>query len=198
MGAMPQPLSPAANPAHVAFAPLTEADLPLLHDWLNAPHVVAGYSRVSSTQEDVAARYGPRIRGEVPIRGFVAKVGDHPIGYLQAYRVADFQDYAATVGGGFADAVAIDVLIGEVEYTRRGLGPRVIAAALDEIVWTSYPASTCVATPRADNTASVRAFAKAGFAVVRTIRSADGVPEVLMVRQRTRAAGAQDATARRP
>ena len=184
MGAMPQTLSPAANPAHVAFAALTDADLPLLHDWLNAPHVVAGYSRVSSTQEDVAAKYGPRIRGEVPIGCFVAKVGDRPIGYLQVYRVADFPDYAATVGGGFDDAVAIDVLIGEVEYTRRGLGPRVIAAALDEIVWTSYPAAACVATPRADNTASLRAFAKAGFAVVRTVRSPDGVPEVLMERRR--------------
>lgn len=196
---MPVALTPAANLAHVTFAPLGEPDLPLLHAWLNAPHVVAGYSRVSTSREDVAAKYGPRITGEVPVRGFVASVADHPIGYVQVYRVADFPDYAATVVD-FDDAVAIDVLIGEVEYTRRGLGPRVIAAAVDEIVWSSFTAASCIATPRADNTASLRAFAKAGFALVRTIRTADGVPELLMERRRAPLPGdLEDAvTARRP
>jgi len=176
---MPAALFPAGNPAHVTFAPLIEANLALLHEWLNAPHVVAGYSRVSSSREDVVARYGPRIAGEVPVRGFVASVAEHPVGYVQVYRVADFPDYAATVVD-FDGAVAIDVLIGEVEYTRRGLGPRVIAAAVDEIVWPSFPTASCIATPRADNTASLRAFAKAGFALVRAIRTPDGVPELLM------------------
>ncbi len=176
-------ISSAGNLAHVTFAPLGETDLALLHAWLNAPHVVAGYSRVSTSLEDVAAKYGPRITGEVPVRGFVASVVDHPMGYVQVYRVADFPDYAATVVD-FDDAVAIDVLIGEIEYTRRGLGPRVIAAAVDEIVWASFAAPSCIATPRADNTASLRAFAKAGFALVRTIRTADGVPELLMERRR--------------
>ncbi len=194
---MPAVLSPSANLAHVTFAPLGEPDLPLLHGWLNAPHVVAGYSRVSTTREDVAAKYAPKITGEVPVRGFVASVVDHPIGYVQVYRVADFPDYAAMVAD-FDDAVAIDVLIGEVEYTRRGLGPRVIAAAVAEIVWPSFAAARCIATPRADNTASLRAFGKAGFALVRTIRTADGVPEVLMERRRAPlAADDEPATDRR-
>ncbi len=181
---MPAALSPAGNLAHVTFAPLGEPDLALLHAWLNAPHVVAGYSRVSTSHDDVAAKYGPRITGAVPVRGFVASVADTPIGYVQVYRVADFPEYAATVVG-FDGAVAIDVLIGEIEYTRRGLGPRVIAAAVDDIVWASFAAESCIATPRADNTASLRAFAKAGFALVRTIRTPDGVPELLMERRRT-------------
>jgi RimJ/RimL family protein N-acetyltransferase len=193
---MPAVLSPAGNLAHVTFAPLGEADLPLLHGWLNAPHVVAGYSRVSTSREDVAAKYGPKITGEVPVRGFVASVVDHPIGYVQVYRVVDFPDYKAMVAD-FDDAVAIDVLIGEVEYTHRGLGPRVIAAAVDEIVWPSFAAARCIATPRADNTASLRAFGKAGFALVRTIRTADGVPELLMERRRS-PPPAESATDRRP
>lgn len=173
----------AGNLAHAQFAPLSEADLPLLHRWLNAPHVVAGYSRVHTTPEDVVAKYGPKIAGTVPVRGFIASVAGRPIGYVQTYHVADFPDYAAAVGE-FRDAVAIDVLIGDIEYTGRGLGPRVIAAAVDEIVFPSCAAASCVATPRADNTASVRAFGKAGFVLVRSIRTAEGETELLMERRR--------------
>jgi RimJ/RimL family protein N-acetyltransferase len=175
--------SVAGNPAHVRFAALSEADLPLLHGWLNAPHVVAGYSRVATSPEDVVAKYGPRIAGTEPVRGFVAAVDERAIGYVQAWRVADFPVYAKAVGE-LPGAVAIDVLIGEVEYTRRGIGPRVIAAAVEEIVWMAFDAATCIATPRAGNTASLRAFAKAGFVLLRTIRTADGDSELLLERRR--------------
>jgi aminoglycoside 6'-N-acetyltransferase len=173
----------AGNLAHVRFAALAEADLPLLHGWLNAAHVVAGYSRVHSTPEDVAAKYGPRIAGTEPVQGYVASVEGHPLGYVQVYRVADFPDYAATVGE-FADAVAIDVLIGEVEWTGRGLGPRVIAAAVEELVFPAHAAKRCIATPHAGNSASLRAFAKAGFVEVRRINAPGGDAEVLMERRR--------------
>lgn len=180
---MPDTLPIAGNSAHVLFAPLVEADLPLLHGWLNAPHVIAGYSRVHTTPEDVAAKYGPRIAGTVPVRGYIASAAGRPLGYVQTYRVLDFPDYAALLGE-FADAVAIDALIGEIEYTGRGLGPRVIAAAVAKLVFPPYGGERCVATPRADNTASLRAFAKAGFALVRGIRTAEGDAEMLMVRTR--------------
>lgn len=181
--ALPGTAAIARNPAHVSFAPLAEADLPLLHAWLNASHVIAGYSRVHTTPGDVAAKYGPRIAGTVPVRGYIASVAGRPLGYVQAYRVADFPDYAALVGE-FGRAMAIDVLIGEVEYTGRGLGPRVIAAAVSELVFPASDADCCIATPRADNTASLRAFAKAGFALVRSIRPAQGDAEMLMARTR--------------
>jgi RimJ/RimL family protein N-acetyltransferase len=180
---MPSPARATGNPAHVRFAPLAAADLALMHAWLNAPHVVAGYSRVHTTPEDVAAKYGPRIAGTDPISSYIASVAGRPLGYVQTYRVADFTDYAATVGE-YSDAVAIDVLIGEVEYTGRGLGPRIIAAAVAELVFPQSSAECCIATPRADNTASLRAFAKAGFALVRSIRTADGDVEMLMARNR--------------
>ena len=101
------------------FAPLAQDDLPLLHRWLNAPHVVAGYSRVPTTAEEIAAKYGPRIAGSEPVRGYVASVDGKPIGYVQVYRVADFPAYLAAVGDAGDDA-AIDVLIGEIEYTGAG------------------------------------------------------------------------------
>jgi aminoglycoside 6'-N-acetyltransferase len=180
---LPRTAPVAGNPARVTFAPLAEADLPLLHAWLNASHVIAGYSRVHTTAGDVAAKYGPRIAGTVPVRGYIASVALRPLGYVQVYRVADFPDYAAVVGE-FERAMAIDALIGEVEYTGRGLGPRVIAAAVAELVFPASDSDCCIATPRADNTASLRAFAKAGFALVRNVRSADGDAETLMARAR--------------
>jgi len=167
----------------VRFASLAEDDLPLLHRWLNAPHVVAGYSRVPTTAEEIAAKYGPRIAGSGPVRSYVAAVDGKPIGYVQVYRVADFPDYLAAVGDAGDDA-AIDVLIGEVEYTGRGLGRRVIAAAVDEIVWPVFEARCCYACPRHDNMSSVRAFMKAGFRALRPIDVAGGERELLMQRER--------------
>lgn len=172
-----------ADQWRVRFTPLAEADLPLLHRWLNAPHVVAGYSRVPTTAEEIAAKYGPRIAGSEPVRGYVAAVDGKPIGYVQVYRVADFPDYRAAVGDGSDDA-AIDVLIGEIEYTGRGLGRRVIVAAVEEIVWPVFGARNCYACPRHDNLSSVRAFTKAGFRALRPIDVANGERELLMQRAR--------------
>ena len=82
------------------------------------------------------------------MRGYVAAADGKPIGYVQVYRVADFPAYLAAVGDAGDDA-AIDVLIGEIEYTGRGLGRRVIAAAVEEIVWPVFAARRCYACPAA-------------------------------------------------
>jgi len=82
----------------MTFRPLAETDLPLMADWLNRPHLRAFYQREPISLPAVAAKYGPRIRGEVPTQSWLAVLDRTPFGYLQCYRVADWPDWQATIG----------------------------------------------------------------------------------------------------
>ena len=70
----------------IEYRPLTESDLPMLHQWLNRPHLKRWW-RAETTLEEVRDKYLPRIAGAdaaVPYLGFV---GDQPVSYNQSYRV---------------------------------------------------------------------------------------------------------------
>jgi hypothetical protein len=48
--------------ASLEFHPLTESDLPLLHSWLNRPHVLEWWTGETSVEE-VRAKYLPSLTG---------------------------------------------------------------------------------------------------------------------------------------
>lgn len=65
-------------------------------------------------------------------------------------------------------ALTVDYLVGPVELTGHGLGPRIIATAVAG-GWERHPAATAVVVPvAAGNRASCRALEKAGFRRVAT------------------------------
>ena len=125
-------IGPAArDPAtEITYRPLTEADLPLMTAWLNRPHLRAFYQRQPISAAAVAAKYGPRIRGEVPTHSWLAVRGERPFGYLQCYRVADWADWQATIG--VEHGVSIDLFIGEPELIGRGAGRRMLRGYVDQ------------------------------------------------------------------
>jgi len=146
---------------------LDRTDFPLVSTWLARPHV----ARWWGTPRDLAgveAEYGPCVDGADPTRLFLGLAGAHPLGFVQAYRLADNLDYARAVD--VAEGAGIDLLIGDEDRCGHGWGPRLIAAAL-EVVWNLYPeVQRAMAGPSVDNTRSVRAFEKAGFQRARRVR----------------------------
>ncbi len=86
--------------------PMTEADLPLVEDWLRRPHVARWWTR-DSTAEAQVAKYRERIaRGGRPGRArsgprmlTVSRDGT-PIGWCQWYRWADHREAAEAIGAG--------------------------------------------------------------------------------------------------
>lgn len=162
------------------FARMTEEDLPLLHRWLEEPHVRQFYNRESRTLEGVAADYGPKIRGEVPTWPFIAAQGGTPIGYLQTYRIDDHPDYARAIAVG-AGTAGVDMLIGEPAYAHRGLGAPLLAQFVDEIVWPLTGASECWIGPAELNAIAIRCYAKAGFVYEKSVLvPGEDQPEHLM------------------
>jgi RimJ/RimL family protein N-acetyltransferase len=80
------------------------------------------------------------------------------------------------VGAGVA---GVDLLIGEPGLTGRGLGPLVLEAFADRIVFANDAIDACVAAVDEENRRSWRAFEKAGFRYLRDVEE-EGRPHRLM------------------
>src|ERR1700721_2860674 len=105
----------------VGFRPVAKADFPLMNAWLAQPHVRTFFQKEPITLAEVAAKYGPRVRGEAPTRCHLALDGaGQSFGYLQSYRNLDWPDWAAEID--VADGLSIDLYIGERNRLGGGYG----------------------------------------------------------------------------
>jgi aminoglycoside 6'-N-acetyltransferase len=127
------------------------------------------------------AKYGPAIDGSEPIHVYVIQRDGAPIGWIQWYRWRDFPEHAIQVGAGPGSA-GVDLAIGEVEMTGRGLGPAVIREFGTNYIFVNGDVVSIVADPSASNTRSVSAFRKAGFNIVDTVHLIDETFERHVVR----------------
>jgi aminoglycoside 6'-N-acetyltransferase len=158
---MPAP----AVTGEVDFRRVTDADFPLLRDWLAQPHVARWWHHETSI-EAVRRDFGPAARGEEPCEDLLALVGGVPVGLVQRSRLADYPDELAD----FADAVevpagamTVDYLIGDPDLVGHGLGPRIIRTVISR-TWHEVPDTPAVLVAvAAANVASWRALEKAGL-----------------------------------
>jgi len=168
----------------IGFRRLREDDLPLLHAWFQREHVRRWWKE-RSEYDEVVAHYRPSIVGDDPTELYLILLDDAPVGFVQTYLVDDYDDYAALLGVG--DGVAgVDLLIGEPDLVGKGVGSAAIDAFVERIVFARQDTLACIADPDARNTASLRAFEKAGFRAVREfVDPEDGERHVLVRRDRT-------------
>lgn len=131
------------------FRLMTRDDLPLLHEWLQRPHVRRWWDP-RETLADVEAHYLPRLTGDDPVDLYLALEDGRPFAFLQTY-LAD----GATAG--------VDLFIADESRTRKGVGSALIRRFVDEVVFARPETTACIADPEHTNAASIRAFEKAGF-----------------------------------
>jgi aminoglycoside 6'-N-acetyltransferase len=152
------------NETQLRFRALHRVDLPLLSDWLAAPHVEQWW-REDPDIGAVDAHYGPSIDRIDPTECFIVERGGRPIGFVQRYRLTDDPGWQRTlaVTGAPLDGAGIDYLIGVPELTGRGIGPALIEAFVTDL-WSDYPdVPAVIADVDQRNRASWRALEKAGF-----------------------------------
>jgi aminoglycoside 6'-N-acetyltransferase len=150
----------------ISYRPLEERDLPLMVDWLNRPHLRRFYQPEPISADAVAAKYAPRIRGEVPTLSSLALLDGAPLGYLQCYRLDDWPDWAATIG--VEHGVAIDLFIGEPALIGSGLGRRMLAGYVEGVAFVRFPdEQLCWIAHALDNHAARAGSRAAGFTPVR-------------------------------
>jgi RimJ/RimL family protein N-acetyltransferase len=164
----------------ISFRPLTHADLPLMHLWLNAGEAFTWYGRKPTTLEEIVAEYTPKIVGTEPVSGFVIVIDGQPAGYIQWYRTHDHPDYARQVDVP-ADSAGVDLFIGEAQLLHRGLGPDIIRVFLRQFVFADAHVGRCVIDPDERNTIAIRAYEKTGFRHLKTVQVKDEpAPSYLM------------------
>jgi aminoglycoside 6'-N-acetyltransferase len=128
----------------------------MLAEWLREPQV-ARWWNLESTLEAVERDFGASARGEEPGEDLVVLLDGRPIGLLQRSAICDYpQDLTEF-------SAVIEVPVADPALRGRGLGSRMIAAAVED-TWNSYSdAPAVLVAVVAANVASWRALEKAGL-----------------------------------
>jgi RimJ/RimL family protein N-acetyltransferase len=170
----------------LSLRPLGPDDLPQLHAWFRQDHVRPWFGERS--MEDVREEYEAYFDGRELVTPFVVLLGSRPIGMVGWSRFGDFPEMMESYEVDDPDAANCDILIGDLASTRRGIGPRVIDLLLREHVFADPRITSCIIDPHEDNARAIRAYEKAGFRYLRTVRDhEDGRALHLMELRRERA-----------
>jgi aminoglycoside 6'-N-acetyltransferase-1b/aminoglycoside 6'-N-acetyltransferase-2 len=162
---------------------MTERDLPMLHDWLNRPHIVEwwGGEEGRPTLGEVLTNYRPRVMAEEAVTPYIAMLGDEPIGYAQSYVALGSGD------GWWEDETdpgvrGIDQSLANPMQLSKGMGTRLVRALVEMLF--ADPAVTQIQTdPAPNNHRAIRCYENAGFVQQRVITTPDGLA-VYMVQTR--------------
>jgi aminoglycoside 6'-N-acetyltransferase len=159
-------------PSVYTFRPMSAADLPLIRQWLTAPHVAQWwgnsnqqYALVSGDLDDPA------------MDQFVVTMNDRPFAYLQCYDPQAWPDNG--LGPQPGGTRGIDQFIGEADMLDRGHGSALIRDFVDALLARGTP--RVVTDPDPTNARAVRAYEKAGLRKERLVETPDG-RALLMVR----------------
>ena len=164
----------------ITFRPLQEADLPLLTDWLNRPHVLEWWSggNGAANAETTRTKYLSRMNEGSPVKAYIVVLADEPIGFIQSYVALDAGDgwWEEECDPGVR---GIDQFICDGGRLGQGLGTAMVNAFVRRLL--AEPGVTKVQTdPDPENSRAIRCYLKAGFRPVRRITTPDG-PALLMV-----------------
>ena len=168
---------------HVTLRLMSEQDLPMLHEWLNRPHIVEwwGGEAERPTLNDVLEHYLPRVLAKDSVTPYIAMLGEEPIGYAQSY-------VALGSGDGWWEVETdpgvrgIDQFLANPTQLNKGLGTKLVRALVYRLF--SDPSVTKIQTdPAPSNLRAIRCYEKAGFVPQRVITTPDG-PAVYMVQAR--------------
>lgn len=159
----------------IGFRPVTLSDLPLIYRWLQRPHVKEWYGEGDRTYEETVEHYRSRICGDAPTEAYLIQLDGKPIGYIQAYMISDYPEYSAALDVE-EGAAGVDLYIGERKLIHKGLGSTALKAFLSEVVFMNPRTTCCVIGPEPKNLVAIRAYEKAGFTYIKTVR-VPGEPE---------------------
>jgi AacA4 family aminoglycoside N(6')-acetyltransferase len=167
--------------APVTLRRMAEDDLPLLHDWLNRPHIVEWWGGERPSLDEVRAKYTPRILAAERVTPYIGMLGDVPFAYAQSY-------VAMGSGEGWWESETdpgvrgIDQSIGEAHLLGKGLGTKLVRKLVDTL-FEDASVTKVQTDPAPTNLRAIRCYVKAGFRIVDNIVTPDG-SAVYMVQYR--------------
>ncbi len=153
---------------NITFVPLRTDYFPLMHRWFQAPLVRQWFARGQELSlEEITAKYAPRVEEKEEVFGFVARLEDKPVGYIQYYPLTFglpdgvLNDHELLKTYPCEEMAGIDFFIGEASLVGKGFGPAMIGAFLNEVVFPKY--RVVVTDPMRSNERAIRPCQKCGF-----------------------------------
>jgi AacA4 family aminoglycoside N(6')-acetyltransferase len=173
----------AANENPVTLRLMTEHDLPMLHNWLNRPHIVEwwGGEEERPTLDEVLEHYLPRVLAKESVTPYIVMLDNEPIGYAQSYIALGSEDgwWAEETDPGVR---GIDQTLANPTQLNKGLGTMLVRALVDLLF--ADPSVTKIQTdPAPSNLRAIRCYEKAGFVQEKAITTPDG-EAIYMVQSR--------------
>jgi RimJ/RimL family protein N-acetyltransferase len=157
--------------ARISFHPLQETDLPMLHGWLQRPHVAQWWGPAEPVDE-LRADFldGASVPGAT--LAFIAYLDATPLGFIQVYDVRGCGE-GWWEGETDPGARGIDQFLADGDRLGQGLGSAMVCAFVQRLF--QDPAVTVVQTdPQPDNARAIAAYRKAGFRDVGLVQTPDG------------------------
>ncbi len=162
------------------FERLTEADLPMLAEWLNRPHLAEWWADCQTLAE-VREQYLPILTDDSAVLPYVVYLESLPIGYIQSY-------VAAAAGDGWwpdehdPGVRGIDQFLADARSLGRGLGTQMVREFV-QFLFEDPRVTRIQADPAPTNLRAIRCYEKAGFRRVAVTSTPDGAA-MLMVMER--------------
>lgn len=146
----------------LGFAEAAREHLPMLRKWLAEPHVREWWGDPDREFDLIRAM----VEGRDTTLPFIVEVDGEAVGFIQCWFIGHHQDDAWVDDDPWlselpADAVGIDLFIGDAARLDRGVGTAALAAFTRRLLEAGN--RTIIIDPDPDNLRAVRAYAKAGF-----------------------------------
>ena len=160
------------------FERLTEADLPMLAEWLNRPHVAEWWADCQTLSE-VREQYLPILTDGSTVLSYVAYLESFPIGYIQSYVATDAGD------GWWPDehdpgVRGIDQFLADADSLGRGLGTQMVREFV-QFLFEDSTVTRIQADPAPSNLRAIRCYEKAGFRRVGVVSTPDGAAMLMVI-----------------
>lgn len=144
------------------FVPLRPDHYPLLRSWLDSPHMREWWGE----PEEELGFIRDMVEGRDTTRPYIIEVDGTSVGYIQCWFVGEHQNARWIADHPWlaalpADAVGVDLSIGDAANLSKGLGSAALAAFARMLV--EEGRRTIVIDPHPANLRAVRAYRKAGF-----------------------------------
>jgi len=132
---------------NISFRALKDADITLLFQWLQRPHVKEWWDDGDDTIEKVKAQYFDST--ETVYRHILLSKENDSIGYFQCYPLAE-------------GVIGIDQFIGDERFINQGIGTKAVKM-FAAFIFEKYNPNSIILDPDPNNSRAIRCYEKAGF-----------------------------------